>query len=424
VVLSAEDDYGISRVELFRSLNDSRSLPMDLRLARRPPRRAYDTVYLPLDGYGLTPGDTIKLFGRVEDNDPAGVKGSESAVVTVHVISQEEFERLLRAKRGIEVLLSKYREARRRMEAAAQEMEGLRKKLRELPPDSPVADAIRKQLARLAQQLRRDADELRKSAEHPLPYDADKNLTEKLKQLADSLASAGRLMDELGSQDLRAGELAAQLEKLAQKLGAEREKLQREAVEPLEYLAEVYPLIADQARFVALVLRQQDLAERAASLKGHDGEDDPALKTRMRDLEEEQRAIREELGTLLDDILDHVERLPDDEKLDPLRETAAEFVKDVRESGAAEAMSEAESALSEFLGTKGAQKTKDAADILARFVKKCQGMGNMAGSCLVFQPSLSACLGNTVSQLLALQDHHSSQRAASPVAQEQATVVR
>ena len=69
------------------------------------------------------------------------------------------------------------------------------------------------------------------------------------------------------------------------------------AMEPMELLEVVFPLLVDQQRFVVLAMRQEDLAQRMAALKGHDGEDDPALKTRMRDLEHEQRQIRRELWT-------------------------------------------------------------------------------------------------------------------------------
>ena len=128
VELSAEDDYGISRVQLFRSLNDSRPLPMDVRSPPKPPRRLADKVFLPLSRYGLEPGDEIKLFARVEDNDPAGAKGTESTVVSVRIISQEEFERMVRVRQGLQVLMSKYNQARRRLESTAGEMDGLRKK--------------------------------------------------------------------------------------------------------------------------------------------------------------------------------------------------------------------------------------------------------------------------------------------------------
>ena len=100
VTLSAEDDCGISRLQLFRSLNDSRPLSLDLPRPPRPPRRIDETVRLPLARYGLEPGDVIKLFGRVEDNDPAGAKGAESPVAAVRIVSQEEFERMFRAGRA------------------------------------------------------------------------------------------------------------------------------------------------------------------------------------------------------------------------------------------------------------------------------------------------------------------------------------
>jgi hypothetical protein len=87
--LAAEDDYGIARAQLFRSLNGSRPRPTAVSFDSKRARRIDEQMYLPLPEYGLVPGDVIKLFGRVEDSDPAGPKGAESAVVTVRVISQE-----------------------------------------------------------------------------------------------------------------------------------------------------------------------------------------------------------------------------------------------------------------------------------------------------------------------------------------------
>ncbi len=405
VAAAAEDDYGISRVQLYRSLNDSRPLPADLPVAERPPRRVYERVYLPLAEYGLQPGDVIKLFGRVEDNDPAGAKGSESSVVTVEIVSQEDFERLLRLRRGLEVLMSKYREAQRRMEGLATEIEGLRKDLEGAPPEGRVAQETRERLQRLVRQLREESESIRKLAENRLPYDLDQSFAPQLETLARVPEEIAEELEKLLEQsDLHHEQLARQLEKLAGQLGSGRGQFGQTVMGPLEHLAAVFPLIADQSRFVMLVLRQMDLAERLAALKGHDGEDNPALKTRMRDLEQEQRQIRDELSTLLDDIEDHVTQLPEDPKFDRLRKTAAKFAKDVRASGALEAMAEAENALAEFSGTRGHQKAQEAAEILKKFLEMCEGGGGMGGcgiECLIFQPTLSKCLGNTVAQLLA-----------------------
>jgi hypothetical protein len=141
-----------------------------------------------------------------------------------------------------------------------------------------------------------------------------------------------------------------------------------------------------------------------AALRGHDNEDDPALKTRMRDLEHEQQTVRMELDALLGDIEDHATRLPERPELKKLRETALKFAKDVRESGAAEALSASEAALADFAGTRAHDKAKEAAEILNRFVKRCQGDGGISAECqgaLAFQPKLCQAMGNTIGQMLA-----------------------
>jgi len=405
VSISAEDDYGVSRVQLFRSLNDSRPMPMDVRFEARPRRPVYEQLYLPLSEYGLEPGDVIKLFGRVEDNDPAGAKGAESAVATVRIISQEEFERMLRIRQGLEVMLSKYAEARRRLEGLSKEIEGLRKRLDGQAPDAPLDQATREQAGRTLKRLLRESEALKELAKLSLPYDMDKNLGPQLETLGgmtDEMADAlAKLLEE---SDLDNEALKRQLDKLIKKLGADRKAFEQQVSVPMELLAVIFPLVADQSRFVELVLHELDVAERLSALKGRDGEDSPALKTRMRELEEEQRSVRQRLGELLDDIEDHVARLPDEARFDGLRETAAKFARDVRLSGAIEAMAAAETGLAEFSGTTGYEKAKEAADILQKFLNRCEGedcMGSMACESLIFQPGLGNCLGNTIAQLLA-----------------------
>ena len=197
VMLSAEDDCGVSRLQVFRSLNDSRPLPADLPLPTRRQRRVDESVRLPLDRYGLEPGDVIKLFGRVEDNDPAGAKGAESPIVTVRIVSQEEFERMFRTREGIQAMLSKYYEARRRMESLAKQAEELQKKLEKLPKDGKLSEETRQELERLQKAMAREAGEIRKLAAHTLPYDLDKYLTPELHALA-------KLTDEMAKESGKA----------------------------------------------------------------------------------------------------------------------------------------------------------------------------------------------------------------------------
>ena len=403
--VSAEDDYGISRVQLYRSLNDSRPLPTDLPVGEPAPTRADESLYLPLASFGLEPGDEIKLFARVEDNDPAGAKGSESPVVTVRIISQEEFERMLRVRQGLQVLLSKYNEARRRMEALEERIGEAQKELDQLESGEAADRNARARAQEMLERLREESDALRKLAENALPYDLDKNMSPQIERLS---RTTGEMADELEKllkeAEPNAEAIARQLKKMAGQLGEQSRLFDESTAEPMEHFGKVFPLIADQSRFVMIVLRQIDLAERLAAVKGRDGQDDPALKGRMRDLEQEQAQIRRDLDALLDDVENHLTELPEGELYDPLRETAAKFVADVRASGAGEAMIEAEGALARFAGTRAHEKADEAAEILKKFLKQCQGGGGMAGAggkCLVFQPGLGNCMGNTIGQMLA-----------------------
>ncbi|MBN1588269.1 MAG: hypothetical protein JW888_02010 [Pirellulales bacterium] len=404
VEVSAEDDYGISRIQLYRSLNDSRPLPTDLPLGRRPTNSADELVTLPLRVFGLRPGDVIKLFGRVEDNDPAGAKGAESSVVTVRIISQGEFERMVQAREGIDVLLSKYREAQRRMESLGEEIDKLQKELESTPPGDKQADKLREKMEKLRDRLQKESQALRELSETRLPVDLDENLSPQIAKLADMTGQmAGELEKLLKESSLNREPIERQLKKMAKQLQKRKQQYNEQASKPMEHLAVVFPLMVDQQRFTMLVLRQDDLLERLASLKDRDGEDDPALKIRMRDLEEEQRQIREDLQSLLVDIEEHITKLPDEEPFDELRQSATDFVDDLRDSRAEEAMVEAEAGLGDFSGTVGYERAKEASEILHRFLKECNGgMGQCANNCLRFQPTLCNSMGNSANQLMAM----------------------
>jgi hypothetical protein len=418
VIVAAEDDYGIARLQLFRSLNDSRALPLDLDVqpVRRTrdsaetstPRRMQQGTFLPLSTYELEPGDVIKLYARVEDNDPAGAKGTESTVATVQIISAEDYGRMLRAREGMDVFLSKYQQAQRRMESLAEEMEGLRKKLSQQPADSPAADEDRERLEELAQKLDEEAGAIREAAKEMLPYDLDKALTGELERLAKELERTGRdARAACANSGAKAGDLERELREMVERLQQEKKDFQQNVTEPLELLAEIYPLLEDQQRFVELYRRQRDLAERLASLAGQGGQDDPAIKARMRDLEDEQRTVRDQLDRLLDDIEEHAARIPDEPDYRDLISSARDFVAAVRSSEASAEMQRAEAALAEFSGTEGHAGAKQAADILEQFISRCQGMGEqgqMACRGLKFAPRDGMpgdCMANTLAQLLA-----------------------
>ncbi len=404
VSIAAEDDYGVARVQLFRSLNDSRALPLDVAIKLPPPTRVGEVVYLPLASYGLEPGDEIKLFARAEDNDPAGAKGAESSVAVIRIISQEDFEKMVQAREGLELLQAKYQQARRRLEGLAEEGDELRKKRKDRPKDAAATASDREDLQKLANRARAEAAAIRAAAKKQLGYDLDRHLTPQLERLERELEKRAKELEALANEkELTEEQIAEALKKLAGQLDSEKQAIDQNAIAALERLGAVMPVLEDSSRFVALVRRQRDLATRLQALKDQEKPRDPAVRARMRDLRAEQEEIRAALGKLLDDIEEHVTRLPDDAELDELRASARKFVADVRGCGATEAMNAAEAGLSEFSGKLGHANADKAAELLEKFIERAEGGSGMMGQgmkALRFQPGLAAGLGNTVEQML------------------------
>ncbi len=342
----------------------------------------------------------MKLFARVEDNDPAGAKGTESSVVTIHIVSQQEMDRMTLAKEGLEAMESKYAQAARRMEAMADRIEKLKNEIAKLDPDSELAEVKHDELQKLADDLEAAADEVEKSAEHTLPLDLDKALTKELTKAADALRDAAKEVREANKAGLGAGHAGEKLADAAKALGREQDDFKQNASDPLEHLDKIYPLIEDQSRFIDLTAQQRDLAERIAALETKNGQDDPQLKGRMRDLQEQQSQVRNDLRQLLDDIDEHIERLPEDPKVDDLRKTAREFVEAVRKSDAQTEIQKSEEALSDFAGSRAAMAARQAAETLQSFIKKSESIGQQGEQCLIFQPTLASDLGDTIEQLL------------------------
>lgn len=401
VLAMAEDDYGISKVEIYRGLNGSSPRPMPIAVPAPAPTQFSANLDLLLSDYGLNPGDVITLFGRVEDNDPAGAKGSESPVTTIRIVSREDMDRMQATRNAMEVLQSKYAQAQRRIEALKDEIKKLQEQLAKEDPNSPTSQADRDQLAKLSDDLARAASEIEKFAQHDLPFDIDKKMTQNLKDLANAMKEASKMAGEAGKPGLGAAGALDELKKAAEKLGGEGDHFKDKTTVPLEYMAQVFPLIEDQSRFIELYREQKDLADRIQSLGAKNGQDDPQIKGRMRDLEDEQRKTRESLRQLLDDIDDHVAKLPDDKRLDDLRHSAKAFADAVRASPAAGQMQTAEQALDDFAGAGAWQSAHAAADTLYQFIAKCQSTGQMARAGLNFQPELAEGLGNTIDQMLA-----------------------
>ena len=409
VGVDAEDDFGISSLQLYRSLNDSRAIPLDVEVKNEASRWNI-RAGLPLAEYDLQPGDKLEFFARVEDNDPSGVKGSESPIHTVHIISREQFERMNQQQLGIEAVLAKYRQIQRRLEA----LEMMQREIEAMDADPNSAkekpsEEKRQKLVKAAEEFKKSAKEMQQLLERKFPVDFDQDMETKIDEMSDKMIEISReirdLIEEINDNKIDNEELKRRLEELREKLEGVRSEFDKNAMQPLDELSKVFPLMRLQEMYGQLVLRQRNLADRLRTLDGVEEQDDPAKKRRMRELADEQGVLLEALDELLFEIESEAMQLPTEEEFNKLRDTSLEFVAKVAESEAMNEQQLAKDGLAEFSGTAGFKHAIKAAEILESFIKDAQQMGEAAGAEAerIFDPTRGRpALGDSMKQLMNL----------------------
>ncbi len=410
ISIDAEDDFGISNLSLYRSLNDTRPLPMKIEVPAGVSRWNFRNS-LPLSQYDLKPGDKLELFARVEDNDPRSTKGNESPIHTVHIISRAQFEQMNQRQMGLESVLAKYRQIQRRLES----LEAMQREIEAMDADpnqsedakGKPSDAQKEKMVEAAREFKKSALEMQKLLERTFPVDFDEDLQPKIEEMSDKMLQISReirdLIDKVNDGDIDNEDLKKRLKELREKLEGIREEFNQQVMDPLGKLAKIFPLMSKQEAFVQLMLRQKNLAERLRSLDGEDDVEDPEMKRRMRELADEQSALRDRLDELLFEIENEAYSLPTDEEFNELRDSALEFAAKVAESGAMEEQQQAETGLAEFSGSRGYKHALEAAKILEKFIDRSNQTSEAGQNAAnqIFDPKFGRPkLGNSMKQLM------------------------
>ncbi len=408
ISISAEDDFGITQLRLYRSLNGSASRSIDLPIDESA--RANAIWPLPLKRFGLVPGDEIELFARTEDNDPNGPKGAESPKTTIRIISIADFQERMLEQRGAEALSAKYEAAQRQLEnvstAIAEALAASELAAAE-PENEALQQALQEKL-RAAEKAAVDAaKEINKLAQNPMDIDIDRELSQMLSELAaDTMQSAEQLeqmaQEQAGKQPLTEPQKES-LSELRKKTKSDRDELQEDAIDPLNELSKTLPLMQDKERFDEIVERQKAIAERMQSLADADP-NDPSNERRMMEMEAAQEAIRQELNDLAESMQEHAEQLPDSEAFAELKESAQQLADGIKQSGAPELMNDAQKSLLKSKFKQASENAKAAADSLDALLPENESLGESADKKMqgAFQkPGKSGAskMGRTLEQL-------------------------
>src|SRR6185295_358818 len=87
-IIETEDDFGISEIILYRSLNGSREMPLNVPVVGTGRHVSRHEVSLPLSLWGLEPGDVLELSALARDTDPAGAKTAQTPVHRITIINK------------------------------------------------------------------------------------------------------------------------------------------------------------------------------------------------------------------------------------------------------------------------------------------------------------------------------------------------
>lgn len=394
VAIVAEDDIAVETLELYRSLNYSRPLPLTGPSSTIDAADHRWSTTIDLSMLGLVPGDRIQLFARAIDNHPGRPQSTYSPAATVLVVSAEQYEKLLVVYRGPELLEERHDRAQQQAREIGDRLHQLLESLKDRASDQPLSVDQQRQLDQLRSEMLRHASELRRAGEESHLSELDEELRKELERLAALLEQAARDLASVVSDDKVPPDMSA-LKDLLAGFDRQMKEIQSQLAEayelPKELLARTQTLLADEMRFGLIYRRQLGLADRIERLADAASVIASAREERTASLHAGQQEIRRRIETLLDDIDRHRQALPDDARVDSLRDTAEVFTRQVRGSGVAPAMLQVEEALDLKRLREAGNLARQVAHILGEFVQQTgNDMGEAAGGgALHFAPSIT-----------------------------------
>jgi hypothetical protein len=421
VQILAEDDYGISSLRLYRSLNGSNAT-LEAFAVDGGPRQLIETR-LPLMHYQLHAGDELHFFARTEDNDPAGPKGAETPITRVEIISVEEFQEILVQQEGAASLSAKYEAAQRHMENLAEAVRDAMQRAESESNSKQEIDAANEALDQAIRAAEEAAKQIERLADQAMPIDVDQSLSEELRKTADEMKQIAEQLKEIRedverNQEVPNEERRQEMQEMLNKIQSNRDEIQDQAIDPLAVMQATLPLMDDQERFEELAEKQRDLANRIASAQNEGTKDKEQLARRIAELESQQESLKRDLEDLLEDIEAHAEDLPREPDLDQLRDTARKFAEQLRAADASKPMADAQKRLLEDRLADATQQASEAAVRLEELMKdsKENNMGEAGEKACkaAFDPKRNRPdLGRSLNQLRKMMQQRASGKDGS-----------
>jgi hypothetical protein len=365
VQVSIEDDFGLRRCDLFRSLKGYRGRAVPLAI--EPGSAQHEAAYeLDLASLGVAPGQVIELFLEASDTNPELTGSGASDVARIKIISEEAYAQMVRTKTTIAAFESRFRVMAEQYDALITALEKTESDLRR---QRLTAEQAQARLDALRAQTQKNAEAMKAIAEDFAAFDLEKRLSHSAAKMAGTLARA------LAHEGWAASDANARLAAVANAaktlkgLGAENRKLQKDADE----VAAVSRIMAMGAWYRSLMDRQSILVSRLGQYAAGDRQ-----AFTPRPLAENEASIREDLKQLLVQLEQDARQLP--AGYESLRASSLEFVQKVRAFDIPAPMAACESACLDEQPRQAWRHATQALEKMEEVLRACQG-SCFAGIC-------------------------------------------
>lgn len=395
--VEATDDYGITRVAMLRGLNRSIERPFAMKfIPKSGPQSVEATGSFNFDELGVRPGDVIEYYFEAADNYPKGPNVTLSRLYKIQIISQEQYEAILRQAVARKALFEPYFA----LDAWLRRLAERARNLEKLAQSSSEADrqTAAKEAEALAKDLAKYESELGKLLHEDTLFDVEQAFRNTLVAQHTRVGQALKdLESALGSGQPNAEQLAEAARELSQLAQTEDEDVNQ----PAQQIAAVAHLLARADTFVKLAQQQAALAQMLRRFSDKNGGLSRIEQMEMEELTYQQQRVQQGLHAMLGSLPELLAKIPDEPQYAPLREDVNSFIQAVAKAKIEEDLEQNERNLAALDGKSGYLLAQQAAEKMDRLISKCSGLEQQGKMCLRFQPSVQQALGNTLEQILA-----------------------
>jgi hypothetical protein len=410
IVVEATDDVGVSKLQLFRTVNGWSPIPLELNSRKISSHSVRGVTEFDLGALGAKAGDVISYYASARDNRPEHPNLTDTKTYTLQVISEEEYKDFARQQYQMDELAQEFETFRKELDRLGQERQAALEKLDALEKQAeageltPEGQAKAKELQEQLEKFSKETGDLKKQlderAEQLKLYEMEKEYTEQLRKLSEQLERQSKNASDLAEQaaSLQSGSQLSQEQKESLKKTAEefrkesqpfdQESLEEQAAtaEDLELMKQADAMMAQTERLQAVMAQQRDLANRLAEMAGKEALT-PDEQVRAGRFAKEQELLQQELKSVEEEL----RKLADEsqEELPKMAESARQIADAIQEN----AIQEDQGAAAEKARDGNGNEAQRHSESAARKLEALQGMAGQCQQCQGLQQGLDGPLG-------------------------------